>query len=217
MLQACLMAENKINRYGEPAWSVALDQARKKTVILCKCLSMIRTGLDLTTIINDSNSTLDTPLQMPTTKQEWCAQLQQIKREIDDIVANSVKLREEELQNRIATLEISGKKSDAATAIILRRLQKAEEIKRMFAKLKSFRIKDKRRDVTAIEIPLHPETDPKTCHEWQTIEVPSEIVKHVQTRNKAHFGQAHGTPFTTPPLVDDLGFCRDQPGAEQVL
>ena len=128
-----------------------------------------------------------------------------------------MKQREDELQQRIASLEISGKKSDAATATILRRLQKAEEIKRLFAKLRSFRIKDTRRGVTAIEIPLHPETDPKTCNEWQTIEVPSEIVEHLQTRNKAHFGQAQGTPFTTPPLANDLGFCGDKSGAEQIL
>jgi exonuclease III len=41
MLQACLMAERKLTRFGEPAWSVALDQARRKTNILRKCLSMI--------------------------------------------------------------------------------------------------------------------------------------------------------------------------------
>ena len=75
MLQACLMAENKLKRYGELAWSVALDQARKKAVILRKCLSMIRTGLDLTTIISDSNNDLNTPLQLPTTKQKCSAQL----------------------------------------------------------------------------------------------------------------------------------------------
>ena len=217
MLQACLMAENRVKRYGEPAWSVALDQARRKAAILRKCLSMIRTGLDLTSIINDNNATLDTPLQIPTTKQECNTQLQQARREIENIVATSVKQRKDELHNRIAALETSGKKSDAATAIILRRLQKAEEIKQLFAKLRSFRIKDARRGVTSIEIPLHPDTDPKACQEWQTIEVPSEIVEHLQTRNKAHFGQAHGTPFTTPPLADDLGFCGDKPGAAQIL
>ena len=60
--------------------------------------------------------------------------------------------------------------------------------------------------------------DPKTCNEWQVIEVPSEITKYVLARNKAHFGQTHGTPFTVSPLAEDLGFCGDQqPGAAQAI
>jgi hypothetical protein len=34
MVQASLAAEKRIKRYGEPAWSVALDQSRKKLSIL---------------------------------------------------------------------------------------------------------------------------------------------------------------------------------------
>ena len=47
MLQASLVAEQRTQRYGEPAWSVALDQARKCVAILKKCLTMSRTRLDL--------------------------------------------------------------------------------------------------------------------------------------------------------------------------
>ena len=217
MIQACLMAEKKIKRYGEPAWSIALDQVRKKAVLLRKCLSTIRTGLNLTDIIQESNRNLITPIELPRTKQECCDHLRLVKREIEDIVNASVKHREDEIKQRITSLEVSGKKSDAATAIILRRLQRAEEIKRLFSKLRSVRTKNERRGVTAIEIPVHPDVDPKTCTEWQTIDVPTEIVEHLQARNKIHFGQAHGTPFTIPPLSHDLGFCGDQPGAEDIL
>jgi hypothetical protein len=48
MVQSSLAAEKCIKRYGEPAWSVALDQSRKKLSILRKCLSMLNTGLDMT-------------------------------------------------------------------------------------------------------------------------------------------------------------------------
>ena len=59
--------------------------------------------------------------------------------------------------------------------------------------------------------------DPETCNEWLVIEVPSEIMKHLLARNKAHFGQTHGTPFTVSPLAENLGFCRDQSGAQAIL
>lgn len=36
---------------------------------------------------------------------------------------------------------------------------------------------------------------------------PPEVVRHcLQEQNRHHFGQAHGTPFTIPPLSDQLGF-----------
>ena len=105
MIQACLMAEKRIKRYGEPTWSIALDQARKKAVILRKCLSTIRTGLDITEIIQERNRNLDTPMELPRTKQECCDQLRLAKREIENIVDTSVKHREDEIKQRITSLE----------------------------------------------------------------------------------------------------------------
>ena len=50
--------------------------------------------------------------------------------------------------------------------------------------------------ITRIEIPTDPNDDPKKCTEWQTIDVPTDILYHLQTRNRQHFGQARNTPFT---------------------
>jgi hypothetical protein len=49
------------------------------------------------------------------------------------------------------------------------------------------------------------------------IDVPDEIVMHLQSRNRKHFGQADGTPFTTDALLHDLGFCGDGPGTDDIL
>jgi hypothetical protein len=38
--------------------------------------------------------------------------------------------------------------------------------------------------------------DPETVYNWETVHDPDKI----QNRNITHFGQAQGTPFTTPPL-----------------
>ncbi len=66
-----------------------------------------------------------------------------------------------------------------------------------------------RKGVTSIEIPKHPEEDPKSCTEWVQVDVPTEVLKHLQRRNQAHFGQAKGTPYTISPLVDQLGYKGD--------
>ena len=87
----------------------------------------------------------------------------------------------------------------------------------MFRKLKLLRHSGGATGITRIEVPVHPDQEPKTCHEWQTIDIPSEVLQHLQSRNRRHFGQAHGTPFTIPPLSDDLGFCADTSEVEALL
>ena len=57
-----------------------------------------------------------------------------------------------------------------------------------------------------MEIPRHEGTDPKICTDWIQVDVPTEVLRLLQERNRAHFGQAFGTPFTVPPLSTELGF-----------
>ena len=52
---------------------------------------------------------------------------------------------------------------------------------------------------------------------WIQVDVPTEIVRHLQERNQKHFGQAHGTPFTIAPLVDQLGYRGEGQGTAQIL
>ncbi len=87
----------------------------------------------------------------------------------------------------------------------------------MCDKIKAARSKGQPHGVTRLEIPSPPSTDPKTCSEWQTIDIPSEIVENLQRRNRQHFGQAHGSPFTIDPLAHDMGFCGDSEHAERLL
>ena len=70
MLQASLVAESRTKRVGEPAWSVALDQARKRVAILKKCLTMVRTRLNLNEAIATGNSALLVQIEIPRTKRE---------------------------------------------------------------------------------------------------------------------------------------------------
>ena len=218
IVQASLAAEKRIKRYGEPEWSVTLDQSRKKLTILRKCLSMLRTGLDLTPIIQTENAALQEPMTLPTTKVECCIAISAIKTVIVHNIATCIEPREAELKKKIQALDGSNKKSDAARAAILRRMQRAEAIKRLFEKLRSVQLKGARRGVVTLEIPLHPDSDPKTCTEWRTIDIPGEeIVANLQSRNRKHFGQAHGSPFTVSPLSDDLGFLGIGPNAQRIM
>lgn len=64
---------------------------------------------------------------------------------------------------------------------------------------------------------MHPDQDPKTCTEWRQVDVPTEVIEQLRQRNRRHFGQADGTPFTVAPLRDQLGYCGDGPEADHIL
>ncbi len=83
--------------------------------------------------------------------------------------------------------------------------------------IKNVRTSNAQKGVVRLEIPLHPEVDPKSCTEWTTVDVPEEIVRCLQQRNRIHFTQAHGTPFTVPLLSDHLGFCGDGVQSDHIL
>ena len=42
--------------------------------------------------------------------------------------------------------------------------------------------------------------NPKTTSTWRKVDMPKEILHYLTVRNQRHFGQAHNTPFTVPPL-----------------
>ena len=47
--------------------------------------------------------------------------------------------------------------------------------------------------------------------------MPTEVLRHLQTCNRTHFSQAHGTPFTVPPLSRALEFTGEGQGANEIL
>ena len=116
------------------------------------------------------------------------------------IATESAKHRRDEQEQRIAELELRGNTpADRKTAKILRNLRKAEETKRMYAKIRSQRDPNGISGVSRLEVPQDKQADPKHCTHWKTVDTPTEIVHHLRQRNRLHFGQAQGTPFTGVP------------------
>ena len=114
-------------------------------------------------------------------------------------------------------LEQSAHLHERGTAQALRRLKKVEALKLLFRKLQYARTLNQRQGVTSIEIPLHPTDNPKACTEWQQKDIPSEVLQYIQTRNREHFRQARGTPFTVPPLSEHFGFTGYSEYGQQML
>ncbi|KAI2491614.1 hypothetical protein MHU86_22931 [Fragilaria crotonensis] len=206
VLNASLTAERKTHRYREPFWSVELAEARKKVTILSKCLSSLKTGLHCAETLTREIHELNDPISLPTSIRDCSSSLRKAKQDVKQIVSQSYQRRDAERMQKIKALENSRNPLERKVVASLRRLKKVEDIKHLFRKLKNVRSSNDRYGVTRLEIPVHPEEDPKVCTEWQQIDVPEEILRHLTRRNQQHFGQAQGTPFTTSPLAESLGF-----------
>jgi hypothetical protein len=88
-----------------------------------------------------------------------------------------------------------------------RQLQKAEEIKAMYKKLRFIRRDNTNQSgLSRLEVPTDPTDDPKKCTSWKTVNSAEEITQYLLARNRSHFGQAAGTPFTVPPLKQIVDF-----------
>eukprot|EP00957_Ditylum_brightwellii_P155784 11860194-Ditylum_brightwellii.AAC.1 len=59
--------------------------------------------------------------------------------------------------------------------------------------------------------------DPKKEETWHIINLPEEILHYLTVRNKCHFGQAHGTPFTIPLLSQYFDWVANLHVSEAVL
>ncbi|KAI2499112.1 hypothetical protein MHU86_15382 [Fragilaria crotonensis] len=218
VIRASLSAEKQTQKYQSPAWSVALAKARTKVAVLTKCLSMIRTGIDMTSAIQPHlyDGTFTDNL-FPSNKKECVEQLRIAKKEVANIVRDSFARREEEQQAKIDALEASLKTADKQHAKVIRRIKRAEALKKLHEAVSRARASTIRQGVTRLEIPKHPDDDPKNCSEWQLIDIPTDIVQHLQQRNQKHFGQAHGTPFTVPPLSTSLQYTSEGEGTPDIL
>jgi hypothetical protein len=68
-----------------------------------------------------------------------------------------------------------------------------------------------------LEVPLDPKQDPKSCKEWVTVDAPEEITAYLLERNRKHFSQALGTPFTVPPLNVQVNYGASTASCELML
>ena len=211
-----LSVEKSITKFNTPEWSVALASGRKQEQILKKGLSLYRHRCEVTNELRQeyANHSIE---PFPSSLVSCSAQLRKTKALVRSIAKQSFEQREQEREDRILELEQSSRSSDKTRASLLRKIRYAEKARQLAFKLKMVRKSEVKVGMTRIEIPVHPDQDPKTCTEWRLVDIPSEVLNHLQQRNRKHFSQALGTPFTVPPLSTDFGFTGTGESAQQAL
>jgi hypothetical protein len=58
--------------------------------------------------------------------------------------------------------------------------------------------------------------EPSSIQNWEAIHDQDLVQRYIQQRNLIHFGQAHGTPFTSPPL-QEINWQSNSKAAQEIL
>ena len=217
VLNGSLVGEREVPMFQKPEWSKALASARIRTAVLQKLLTGIKHNKAPAQTLIDQYNQMFEDQPFPQTKATCQRYLNVARSEVTTIVNESFAQRDQEFRQRIENLEVSTKPKDRKHAQSLRQMIQKERKRQMFRKLKALRDTGGATGVTRIEVPVPGDMDPKLCNQWETIDIPSEVLAHLQVRNRRHFGQARETPFTSPPLSDDFGYCADTLEAQALL
>jgi hypothetical protein len=154
------------------------------------------------------------PLILPTTIAECRQQLCKAQAEVSAIAQQSIQHRNNENLANVTALKLAGNK---AKAHILHNICKAEEMRRLFPKIRYLCSTNQSSGISSIQVPANPTDNPNDCSAWVTIDALTEVVEKLRDRNRTHFGQAQGTPFTIPPLFQDLDFTGATSSADMIL
>jgi hypothetical protein len=186
-----------------------------KVEILKLAMSMARTNRDYRPRIDKLFGEYGDLLEIPDLIQEVQTALRLAQKELRIVLQNAAAERKEYLQAKQTAAVIL---SDPAAALKWRNLQRAEEIKAMYRKLRFIRQDSAQQSgLSRIEVPTNPTDDPKKCNDWTTIDAPAEMTKYLLERNQKHFGQAQGTPFTIPPFSATIDFSASTHTSDLIL
>ena len=213
--RAMLHAEKTCRNLGTDPWSPTLQKARQKVEIFKLAISSIRNHRDYTPQINRLMVKYVDLLEVPTTLSLLKTAFRLAQLELRAALKDAASARTTFLQKQQAAARTA---NDPKAALKWKQVQKAEEIKAMYAKLRFIR-KDSNQQsgLSRLEVPLNPLEDPKTCTVWRTVDSPKEITTFLLERNRKHFGQAAGTPFTLPPLSTIIDFSASTTSCEAIL
>jgi exonuclease III len=130
-------------------------------------------------------------------------ELRTAQKHLREITKQAAELREEHLKELIQHAEENS--NDASFQKRLQNIKKAHQRQQHYKKIRNILKPSQKTGLSYILVPKDFNADdypydPETVQGWEPVHEQSEMQNLIQKRNIAHFGQAHGTPFTVEPL-----------------
>jgi hypothetical protein len=202
-IEGMLAAEKKLSKVRRQAWSPKFGAAISRKAFWKIALSLRMTH----TRPSDEYITWAVSLGIADFKSIDVStikkKLREAQRELRDIEKKANELREEHLRELIERAEEN--ETDANFQKRLKEIKRAHERRVQYKKIRSILKPNTTGGLSYILVPKDFQADqypyePTESTEWEPIHEHEIIHEFIQKRNIIHFGQAHGSPFTQPPL-----------------
>lgn len=220
-------AEQTCQRRRPEFYSTTLAQQRIRVSILRGHYISLKTGKDRSRSLKQRMNRAGIDVPLPPTQNLTLEALKLANQDLRQTCQDHEATRQAELETKIDEAIERGHRNRTK---ILRAIKKVENNRRTYQTLKAMRQSNKEsHNIDRIEIPeswpppyqpIHSMStleDPKTCSQWKTISDPAEVEYYLMVRNRLHFGQAEGTPFTIPPLNTEIDWGASTETADSIL
>jgi len=220
-------AERKCRKRRATWYSIPLVRTRLEISYLKFYRNGLQMSLDRKDSIMSKLETIKSSLQLPNNPDEVSTLITKKIEELQKLRLKSQESRHLDIDLRTQEEHSGGsRKKDPR-----QRIKKAEVAARTWSTLEAMtRSSGKSQRINRIDIPSDwpepftdvqdnstPLSDPKIARTWKTITNTSEMEYYLLLRNRLHFGQAQGTPFTEPPLSNNLDWGGTSPTAQALL
>lgn len=187
-----LEADKKCEKINNTPWSPELMKAKRTKTFWQLWVSELKLNKDLSKKRKQAwaKGSTNTPSIKEAQKNLRLAQAEMRK-----TTKNAAKIREAHLEERAAMASMSG---DMTKEQAINRIRKAEARQAIFNRLRRIMGKNNHGGVSHVLVE-------KASGEWEAVTEKDRINELLIDRNREHFSQADGTPFTIQPLRDLFG------------
>jgi hypothetical protein len=225
--QAGDSGEKKCRRRRPQWFSVAAVQQRLELSYLTHYHRGLKCGKNRQSSTAQKLATIQKPQSLSLCPSEVAELIKDKQTALQKTCTQSTHTRQTMLTDMAASLDAI---HDAAKASVVKRIRNHEASASIWRTLSHFSSGGStHQQLDRLEIPTSwPERnttvqsitdleDPKSATSWRTVTDPYDIEHYLMLRNRMHFGQAQGTPFTIPPLSDHLDWTASMPAADEIL
>jgi hypothetical protein len=214
-----LSAEKKTCKEKRFAWSPMYSKAVEEKAFWKIALSLKRNHSRPTDRIRKWAEKFEIDDLSSMSTSDINVKLRAAQNNLREIKRRAAELRENHLMELLSITKENGmdKQHERRLQILIRAHRKQHAYKKIQYILKP----NEKGGIASILVPKGSSPEaypyvPDTVTEWTRIHEHDKLQEFIQQRNQTHFRQAHGTPFTVPPL-SDLDWSAQGPKAEQLL
>jgi hypothetical protein len=194
--------------------------------ILQKLQSSYKNGINIHERLTKASAQSRINKPLPDTTKAATLAIAQVRKDIRACLKKSKETRALEQLERIA-MERTDVNCDKAK--ILHAMDNSEQHAQTYSMFRNICCKSQQSSRTTVGIPdtwpapgepgnwCDPKLHAKQHRPFRQLTIPSEIEYYLMERNRRHFGQAHGTPFTQAPLAELLNWQANTETAELIL